>query len=176
MPDLSLIPSLKKSIRSIADFPKKGILFRDITPLLHNGPVFRHSIRRMASLAKGRVDCVVSIESRGFIFGSALAYALGAGFVPIRKEGKLPYKTFQTAYDLEYGRAVVEIHTDALKKGARVLIVDDVLATGGTVKAAIKLVERFGARIAGVYFLIELIALGGRRKLKDYPVKSLVSY
>jgi adenine phosphoribosyltransferase len=166
----------KDSIRSIPDFPKKGILFRDITPLLLHKAQFKKCIKRFVALSPKKVDYVISIESRGFIFGSALAYALGAGFVPIRKEGKLPYRKFQVAYDLEYGKAVVEIHADALKKNSRVIIVDDVLATGGTVKAAIHLVKKFGAKISGIYFLIELESLKGRRKLRGYPIHSLVTY
>ena len=166
----------KSSIRSIPDFPKKGILFRDITPLLLDKNKFKKCIKLMAAKAPKKVDYVISIESRGFIFGSALAYALGAGFVPIRKEGKLPYKKIQVAYDLEYGQAVVEIHEDALKKHSKVIIVDDVLATGGTVKAATHLVEKLGAKITGIFFLIELAALKGRDKLKPYPIHSLVTY
>lgn len=167
---------LKSAIRTIPDFPKQGILFRDITPLLMDGAKFKFCINHFAKLAKGKVDLVVSIESRGFIFGSALAHALGIGFVPIRKAGKLPYKTFQMEYDLEYGKATVEIHEDAIPKGARVVLIDDVLATGGTMKAAVHLMERFGAKIKGVYFLIELKALKGRAKLKGHPVKSLVTF
>ncbi len=165
-----------ESIRSIPDFPKKGIIFRDITPMLLDGNKLKYCIDRFVEITEGRIDYVVSIESRGFILGSALAYALGVGFIPIRKEGKLPFEKFQVAYDLEYGTAVVEIHVDAMAKGSRVVIIDDVLATGGTVKAAIHLVEKFGARIAGVYFLIELAALNGRSKLTGLPVHSLVIY
>ena len=170
------ITAIKKAIRSIPHFPKKGVLFRDITPLLLDRGKFKYCIDRFAAITKERVDYVVSIESRGFIFGSALAYALGAGFVPIRKGGKLPYKKFQIAYDLEYGQAVVEIHADAMKKGAKVIIIDDILATGGTVKAAVHLVEKFGVKIVGIYFLIELKALLGREKLKGYPIHSLITY
>lgn len=167
---------LKKSIRSVQDFPKKGIHFRDITPLLSDSRKFKKCIDLMTSMMPKKIDTVISIESRGFIFGSALSYALGAGFVPIRKEGKLPYRKFQAAYELEYGRAVVEIHADAIKKNARVIIVDDVLATGGTVQAAIDLVNKFGAKIVGIYFLIELSALKGRERLKEYPVYSCITY
>ncbi len=175
---ITLIPmkELKKCIRSIPDFPKKGILFRDITPLLLDRKKFKKCIQRFVALSPKKIDYVISIESRGFIFGSALAYALGAGFVPIRKGGKLPYRKFQVAYDLEYGKAVVEIHADAIKKNSKVLIVDDVLATGGTVKAAVHLVEKFGAKIAGIYFLIELAGLQGRTQLKKHPVHSLITY
>jgi len=167
---------LKASIRDIPDFPKKGILFRDITPLLYDAAKFRSCIDRFVGMAEGNIDAVVSIESRGFILGSALAYALGAGFVPIRKEGKLPYATYKTSYELEYGSATVEIHSDGLKKGSRVILIDDVLATGGTVKAAVDLVERFGVDVAGVYFLIELSGLRGRDKLASLPVRSLLTY
>ncbi len=170
------VQDIKRSIRNISDFPKKGILFRDITPLLLNNKKFKDCINDFVRATKEKVDYVISIESRGFIFGSALSYALGAGFVPIRKEGKLPYKKFQTSYDLEYGKAVVEIHADAMKKGARVLIIDDVLATGGTVEAAIKLLKKFDVKIKGIHFLIELLALKGRERLKGYPVYSLVTY
>jgi len=167
---------VKESIRSIPDFPKKGVLFRDITPLLLDRAKFKFCIDHFVSLSEGGIDTVISIESRGFIFGSALAYALGAGFVPIRKEGKLPFQKFQTSYDLEYGSAVIEIHADAMKKGSKVVIIDDVLATGGTVEAAIELVEKFDARILGIYFLIELLALKGRERLSNYPVHALVRY
>ena len=164
------------SIRAIPDFPKKGILFRDITPLLSDGKKFRACIRHFKKLSGSGIDCVISIESRGFIFGSALACELGVGFVPIRKQGKLPHRTYQASYNLEYGKAVMEIHSDAVKRGARVVIVDDVLATGGTAKAAVDLVRKFNAKIAGVYFLIELLALEGRARLKGMPVHSLVTY
>ena len=167
---------VKKSIRNIPDFPKKGILFRDITPLLTDGAMFKKCIDRFVGMVPDRVDHVISIESRGFIFGSALSYALRAGFVPIRKEGKLPHTKFQMAYDLEYGTAVVEIHADAVKKDCKVIIVDDVLATGGTVKAAIDLIKKLGAEIIGIFFLIELTGLHGKDKLKDYPVHSLVTF
>lgn len=163
-------------IRDVPDFPKKGILFRDITPLLVNGPVFSACIDRFAGLLKGRIDTVLSIESRGFIFGSALANRLGVGFIPIRKIGKLPLKTYRMDYQLEYGTATVEIHRDALKKGARVVIVDDVLATGGTMKAVAALARKCGARVAAILFLIELEALGGRHKLRGHTVRSLITY
>ena len=166
---------LRALIRSIPDFPKKGVLFRDITPLLADGKKFRECVRHFKKLAKS-VDYVISIESRGFILGSALACELGVGFVPIRKQGKLPHKTHRCAYRLEYGEAVMEVHVDGLRPGARVVIVDDVLATGGTAKAAVELAEKCGARISGIFFLIELPALGGRSQLKGHPVHALVSY
>lgn len=167
---------VKNIIRSIPDFPKKGILFRDITPLLMDANAFKSCIDYFAKLPDGKIDYVISIESRGFILGSALSYALGAGFVPIRKAGKLPHKTFQSSYDLEYGSASVEIHVDAIHRGSRVILVDDVLATGGTMKAATDLVAKFGATIAGIYFLIELESLQGRKKLSGFPIHSLIHY
>ena len=175
MPSLQ-VSELKDAIRAIPDFPKKGILFRDITPLLNDPEKFRDCIDRFVSITKEKIDCVVSIESRGFIFGSALAYALGAGFVPIRKEGKLPHKKHTKSYDLEYGTASIEIHEDALAGGSKVILIDDVLATGGTVEASIHLVEKLGADIYGLYFLIDLPALKGRERLKKYPVHTLISF
>ena len=168
--------NLKDRVRTIPDFPKKGILFRDITPLLLNKDEFQFCIDSFAKHTTEKIDYVISIESRGFIFGSALAYALGVGFVPIRKEGKLPYEKFQASCNLEYGQAVLEIHADAVHKGSNVIIIDDVLATGGTVEAAIGLVERFGVKICGIYFLIELLALKGRERLSKYPIHSLITY
>jgi adenine phosphoribosyltransferase len=168
--------AIRDSIRSIPDFPKKGILFRDITPLLAHKGHFRDCVRHFVGITKGKVDAVVSIESRGFIFGSALAYALGTGFIPVRKEGKLPHKKTTVSYDLEYGKATVEMHEDALAPGSNVLLIDDVLATGGTVLAATHLVERLGARIQGLYFLIELKGLKGRAKLGGRKVHSLVQF
>lgn len=176
MTSVALIEDIKQCIRTIPDFPKKGILFRDITPLLIDSEKFKRCIDYFVSLTPDKVDYVISIESRGFILGSALAYALGAGFVPIRKEGKLPHLKFQTSYDLEYGSAVVEIHADAIPKGSSVVLMDDVLATGGTMKAALDLVSRFGAKVLGVYFLIELMGLRGNEKLKGHPVHSLIGY
>lgn len=168
--------AIRDSIRAIPDFPKKGILFRDITPLLAHKTLFGDCVRHFAALTKGKVDAVVSIESRGFIFGSALAYALGVGFVPIRKAGKLPHKKTSISYDLEYGQATVEIHEDALASASRVILIDDVLATGGTVLAATRLVERLGGRIQGLYFLIELKELNGCAKLGGRKVHSLVQF
>jgi adenine phosphoribosyltransferase len=170
------VEAIKASIRTIPDFPTAGIQFRDITPLLLDKDKFRFCVDYFASITGGDVDCVISIESRGFILGSALAYALGVGFVPIRKAGKLPHKTHSASYGLEYGTATVEIHVDALKEGARVVIVDDVLATGGTAEAAVCLIKKFNGSIAGLYVLIELAALKGRERLGDLPVRSLVTY
>jgi len=169
--------NLKRHIRDIQDFPTKGILFRDITPLLQHGPAFRKAIR---ALAKGhaaqRPDAVVAIESRGLIVGSALAYELGVGVVPVRKKGKLPHKTVRASYTLEYGQDTLEMHEDALKPGARVLLVDDLLATGGTMGATIQLIEQCGGRIIELAFLIELTALKGRQRLAPHRIISLVKY
>jgi len=168
---------LKKAIRDIPDFPKKGILFKDITPLLQNGALFKQAIDAMAERFAGKkIDAVVGVESRGFIFASAVAYTLGAGVVIVRKPGKLPYKTYKATYALEYGTDSLEIHQDAIKAGQNVLIVDDLLATGGTVKATAELVQKFGAQICGIAFLIELAFLNGREKLKDYALTTLITF
>jgi len=169
--------SLSRYIRSIPDFPKKGILFRDVTTLIKNKKAFKETIDKMASFYKGKkIDMVVGVEARGFIFGGALAYKLGVGFVPVRKKGKLPYKSYQVTYDLEYGTDTLEVHTDAIKKGMRVLIVDDLLATGGTVGAVVKMMNELKAKIEGIVFLVELVDLKGKDKLKGYPLKSLIKF
>jgi len=166
---------LKSYIRDIPNFPKPGIIFKDITTLLRDGEAFRRAIDSMADRYKDkRIDVVLSVESRGFVFGAAIAYKLRTGMVPIRKKGKLPFNTYSVSYDLEYGKDTLEIHQDAFKKGANVLIVDDLLATGGTTRAVIDMVEKMGGKIVGVAFLIELTALKGREKLKNYPVESLI--
>jgi adenine phosphoribosyltransferase len=168
---------LKKFIREIPDFPKPGILFYDITTLLKDPVAFREVIDRMADAVKDdRIDLVVGMESRGFIFAAPLADRLGAGFVPVRKLGKLPADTLEVEYDLEYGTATLEIHRDAIQPGQRVLIVDDLLATGGTMAATLRLVEQCGGVVVGLAFLIELAFLHGRAKLKNYPVTSLIVY
>ena len=168
---------LRSRIRSIPDFPKPGIMFRDITLLLLDARAFRESVRRMAEpYRKGDVDVVVGAESRGFIFGAAIALALDAGFVPIRKKGKLPAETASVTYDLEYGTDTLEMHVDAVTKGTRVLMVDDLLATGGTMAAACEMVTKAGGRIVGVEFLIELSFLHGRDKLAGYPVRSQIDF
>jgi adenine phosphoribosyltransferase len=168
---------LKKGIRDIPDFPKKGILFKDITPLLQNGALFKQAIDAMAERFAGKkIDVVVGVESRGFIFASAVAYKLGAGVVIVRKPGKLPHKTYKATYALEYGTDSLEIHQDAIKADQNVLIVDDLLATGGTVKATAELVQKFGAQICGIAFLIELAFLNGREKLKDYELTTLITF
>ena len=168
---------LKRYIRDIPDFPTQGILFRDITPLLQDGSAFRQAIRTLAARHQGsRPDAVVAIESRGLIVGSALAYELGVGVVPVRKKGKLPHKTYRASYTLEYGQDTLEIHQDGLAKGARVLLVDDLLATGGTMGATIQLIEQCGGHIVELAFLIELTALKGRERLAPHPVISLIQY
>jgi adenine phosphoribosyltransferase len=168
---------LASRIRAVQDFPKRGIVFRDITTLLKDGPSFRSAIDMLAEQVRGlEFSCVVGMESRGFIFAAPLAYLLGKGFVPVRKLGKLPARTLVAEYELEYGSATLEMHEDALAPGERVLIVDDLLATGGTVAATIDLVERAGGVVAGTAFLIELSALGGRSKLREYETISVIQY
>ncbi len=168
---------LKKYIRNIPDWPKKGILFRDITPLLAQPAAFAEAVDALcADFEDKDIDYVASVEARGFIFGAAVAKKLGAGFVPIRKKGKLPFKTESITYDLEYGTDTLEVHCDAIKKGAKVLMVDDLLATGGTMAAACKLIEKIGGQIEGIAFLIELDALHGREKLKGYELNVLLTF
>jgi adenine phosphoribosyltransferase len=168
---------IERAIRNIPDFPKPGIQFKDITPVLADARLFSGSVDLLTDkLEPGMVDAVVGIDARGFIFAAAAAVKLQAGFVPIRKKGKLPYRTHEQEYNLEYGTATVAVHVDALKPGSRVLLIDDLLATGGTAAAAAALMHRLGARILEIAFLIELSFLGGRQKLKDYPVRSLVVY
>ncbi|MDH5662247.1 MAG: adenine phosphoribosyltransferase [Elusimicrobiota bacterium] len=168
---------LQELIRSIPDFPKKGILFRDITTLLQNGPKFRRAIDILAEHYKGKkIDQIVAVESRGFIIASPLAYKLNAGIIPVRKKGKLPYKTVEATYELEYGTDTLEMHADAFQPGANILIVDDLLATGGTAKATIDLVEKLKGKVVGVCFLIELTDLKGIEKLKGYEVLSIIKY
>lgn len=166
---------LESRIRSIPDFPKPGILFRDITPLLADGNAFRAAVNAMAAPFEN-IDHVVSIESRGFIFGAPIAYTLGAGLVPVRKVGRLPGSTIQEEYELEYGVNTVEIHSDAIKSGQRVIIVDDLLATGGTIRAAVNLVDRLDAELVGIAVLVELADLNGREKLAGQDVRSLIVY
>nr|WP_197413396.1 adenine phosphoribosyltransferase [Flavobacterium sp. TAB 87] len=168
---------LKDYIRDVPDFPKKGILFKDITPLLSNAKARRECLHILANSLKGqRIDKVVGAESRGFLFGILLAQELNAGFVPIRKPNKLPYQTLSASYELEYGSDHLEIHTDAIQKGDKVLIHDDVLATGGTAKAMCELIEKLGGEIVQFNFLMELSFLNGREKIKDYPIFSAVTY
>ena len=168
---------LERAIRNIPDFPKPGIQFKDITPVLADPRLFSGSVDLLTQgFTPGAVDAVVGIDARGFIFAAAAALKLQAGFVPIRKKGKLPYHTHEQDYALEYGTATVAVHVDALKPASRVLLIDDLLATGGTAAAAAALVKTLGARILEISFLIELSFLGGRQKLKDYPVRSLIVY
>ncbi len=168
---------LRGFIRDVPDFPKKGIVFKDITTLLKDPLAFSHAVNAMAAHYEGKkIDLVASVESRGFIFGSVLAHRLGAGFVPVRKPGKLPWKKIRMDYELEYGKDAVEMHEDAVAKGDRVLIVDDLLATGGTAKATADLVEKLGGKVAGLAFLIELRFLNGRKKLAGRDVYSLIAY
>jgi adenine phosphoribosyltransferase len=170
------VASLKKVIRDVPDFPKKGIVFKDITTLLKDARAFREAMDLFADLCqRARPDKIVAIESRGFILGSVLADRLGAGFVPVRKKGKLPAGRLSQTYDLEYGTDCVEIHEDALQRGERALVVDDVIATGGTARAAGQLVAQLGAELAGYAFLVELTFLGGREKLEG-NVFSLIRY
>jgi adenine phosphoribosyltransferase len=162
-------------VRDVPDFPQAGIIFRDITPLLGNGAALRSAVDALAGLHQG-IDSVIGIESRGFILGAPVAYALGVGMVPVRKLGRLPRPTERADYALEYGTNTVEIHADALRPGERVLIIDDVLATGGTAAATAELVERLGGEVAGIAVLIELPELGGRDRLAGYHVTSLLQY
>lgn len=172
-----IIEGLKQSIRNIPDFPKKGILFRDITTLLKDGQRFKDAIEVMTEkYMHQRIDKVLAVEARGFIFAGVIAYRLGAGFVPVRKRGKLPAEVFEVSYNLEYGTDTLQIHRDAVQTNERVLIVDDLLATGGTAKAVCQLIEKSGAQIVGIEFLIELVDLKGRAKLKNYPVHSIIRF
>jgi adenine phosphoribosyltransferase len=168
---------LSEYIRAIPDFPKPGILFRDISPLLSAPDVFREVIQRMADRCRNlKIDTIIAAEARGFIFAAPLAVELGIGFVPVRKPGKLPFDTHAFHYELEYGTDTLEIHTDGLEPGHDVLIVDDLLATGGTIEACCKLVEKSGARVAGCAFLIELTALGGAARIAPHESFSLIRY
>jgi len=168
---------LKSYIRDIPDWPREGILFRDITPLLENGKALSAAIDYFCGEFTGAdIDYVAAVEARGFIFGPAVAERLGVGFIPIRKKGKLPFDTESVTYDLEYGTDTLEVHRDAIAAGLRVLMIDDLMATGGTMKAACELIEKIGGEIAGINFLIELGGLGGREKLGGYDIKSLICY
>lgn len=171
------IDEIKKFIRDIPDFPEKGVIFKDITPLLKNPKIFRFSLDKISDLIdKWDFDCIVSPESRGFIFAAPLAYKMEKEFVPIRKPGKLPYKTYSISYELEYGRATLEMHVDAIDKGEKVIIVDDVLATGGTTEAIRKLVEQAGGIVVGVACLAELTYLNPRQTLRDLEIASVIKY
>ncbi|WP_455544562.1 adenine phosphoribosyltransferase [Intestinibacter sp.] len=168
---------LKKCVRVIEDFPQKGISFKDITTLLQNGEALKYTVDQIVEdLKDEKIDIIVGPEARGFLIGTPVAYALGAGFVPVRKPGKLPGEVERFEYDLEYGSNVLEIHKDAIKPGQKVAIVDDLLATGGTTEAAIKLIEKLGGEVVSIQFLIELEDLQGKDKLKDYHINSLIKY
>jgi adenine phosphoribosyltransferase len=168
---------LRKLIREVPDFPKPGILFYDITTLLRDPAAFRQVIDSMVEQVRGTpIDVVVGMESRGFIFSAPIAYQLNAGFVPVRKLGKLPAETIEVEYALEYGTATLEIHRDAIQRGQRVLIVDDLLATGGTVMGTIELVQRLGGEVAGLSFMVELSALHGRERLGQFNIHALLTY
>src|SRR5258708_18953413 len=172
-----IMDRLRAGVRDVPDFPKKGIVFKDITPLLSDHALFRASIDLFLERCRGKeVDKIVGIDARGFVFGSAVAYELGVGFVPIRKRGKLPYRTEIAKYSLEYGEAEVEMHTDAVSEGERVVLVDDLLATGGTSAAAAALIRNAGADLVEAQFLIELEFLEGRKRLEPTPVTSFLKY
>lgn len=174
---MSLEAEIRRAIRDVPDFPKAGILFRDITPLLGNAAMFRKVIAEFVASARAHgVTRVAGIDARGFLFGATVAFELGVGFVPIRKKGKLPFRTVGQAYDLEYGTAEIEVHTDAFRAGERVALVDDLLATGGTAAAALDLIRRAGAEPVVAQFLIELAPLGGRAALGGVDVQALVTY
>jgi adenine phosphoribosyltransferase len=171
------VTRLADHIRDIPDFPKPGILFKDITTLLKDGKAFKAAVDTIVKKYKGKkIDKVVAVEARGFIFGGAVACKLGCGIVPVRKKGKLPWKTTSVTYDLEYGQDTLEMHIDAIEQGERVLVIDDLLATGGTTKAVVELLTQKKAKIAGIAFLIELQFLKGKEKLGTYPVFSIIKY
>ena len=171
------VADLRAKIRDIKDFPTEGILFKDITTLLKDGPAFRCVVDHLAERYRTEgVEVVVGVESRGFIFGGALAQQLGAGFVPVRKKGKLPSRVIEEEYELEYGRDVLAIHEDGIRQGQQVVVVDDLLATGGTMAATLRLIERLGGVVVAAEFLIELRFLKGRERLKGYRVESLIQY
>lgn len=172
-----LVDRLRELIRDVPDFPRQGILFKDITTLIGDGPAFGAAIDALAApFRDSGVDVVVGIESRGFVLGGALAYLLRTGFVPVRKQGRLPSRTISVAYSLEYGEAVLEMHADAISAGQRVLIVDDLLATGGTARAAAELIERLGGEVVGIAFLVELVGLGGADALAGRSHSALIRY
>ncbi|HEY6154285.1 MAG TPA: adenine phosphoribosyltransferase [Candidatus Udaeobacter sp.] len=174
---LGIVQQLRAAVRDVPDFPKKGIVFKDITPILNDPVLFRASIDLFVERSRGKeLDKIVGIDARGFLFGSAVAYELRLGFVPIRKRGKLPYRTDTAKYSLEYGDAEVEMHTDALTKGERVVLVDDLLATGGTSAAAAILIRNTGANLLEAQFLIELEFLEGRKRIEPTPVTSFLKY
>ncbi len=169
--------NLKDYITIVKDWPSPGISFKDITPLMDNGVAYRYATDQIVQFAKDKkIDIIVGPEARGFIIGCPVAYSLGIGFAPVRKEGKLPRETIKSSYDLEYGEATLTIHKDAIKPGQRVLITDDLLATGGTIRATIDLVEELGGIVAGIAFLIDLTYLEGKSKLEGYDILTLIEY
>jgi adenine phosphoribosyltransferase len=171
------LEALRRAIRDVPDFPKPGIVFKDITPLLAAGDVFRATVDALGEPYAGeRIDKVIGIEARGFVFAAPVAYGLQAGFIPVRKPGKLPWEIEREKYELEYGTDLLEIHRDAIAPGEHVLVVDDVIATGGTAAATARLVERLGGKVAGFAFVLELGFLEGRLQLDGYPIHTLVSY
>jgi adenine phosphoribosyltransferase len=175
--DSSVIETLRTTIRDVPDFPKAGIIFKDITTILKDGPLFRSSVDLFLRECRDKqIDKVVGIDARGFLFGSAVAYELGIGFVPLRKKGRLPYKTESAAYTLEYGEAEMELHIDAIENGERVVLIDDLLATGGTSASAVTLIKKVGGDLVAAIFLIELEFLHGRKKLAPTPVVSFLKY
>lgn len=168
---------LKSYVTEIPDFPKEGIMFRDITTVIQDPQGFHMAVDGLIGMLNGLdFDLVLGSESRGFVFGAPVAYAMNKGFVLVRKKGKLPRETISEEYDLEYGTATLEMHTDSIKKGQKVVIVDDLIATGGTTEAIIKMVEKLGGRIVKICFVMELAGLEGKKKLDDYPVESLITY
>src|SRR5437764_13739893 len=172
-----MLERLRARVRDVPDFPKKGIIFKDITPILQDGVLFRASIDLFLEQCRGKqIDKVVGIDARGFLFGSAVAYELGIGFVPLRKKGRLPYKTETAAYTLEYGEAEMELHIDAIEKGEKIVLIDDLLATGGTSASALTLIQKVGGELVSAMFLIELEFLNGRKKLEPAPVVSFLKY
>jgi len=171
------IDKLRRAVRDVPDFPKKGIIFKDITPILKDGELFRAAVDLFLDQCRGRkIDKIVGIDARGFVFGSAVAYELGIGFVPLRKKGRLPYKTESAKYSLEYGEAEMELHIDAITRGEQVVLIDDLLATGGTSASATTLIKKVGGELLEAQFLIELEFLHGREKLVPTPVMSFLKY
>lgn len=172
----TLVERAARLVRDVPDYPEPGVVFKDITPLLADGPTFAEVVAHMVQRAPEGVDLVVGMEARGFIIGAPVAVGLGAGFVPVRKQGKLPRETLAGAYDLEYGSAVLEVHPDTISPGARVLVVDDVLATGGTAAATVALLEQAGGTVVGLAFLMELTFLGGRDRLPGRSLEVVITY
>src|SRR3989440_8901293 len=171
------IEKLRAAVRDVPDFPKKGIIFKDITPILGSGKLFRTAVEAFLEQCRGKkIDKIVGIDARGFLFGSAVAYELGIGFVPLRKKGRLPYKTQSAKYSLEYGEAEMELHIDAIERGERIVLIDDLLATGGTSASAATLIRKIGGELVEAIFLIELEFLNGRGKLDAIPVTSFLKY